>query len=151
VDHIYQAAREAGFILVAEPVRTLRDLPSALKKVLSKSDILWAEVDPLIYSDPRTAQNILLATLKHKKPFMAFSSSFVEAGALFALENDYYNTGAQTGRIASEILSGKDPGNIPVEFSKDHKLVINHNTARFLGIKIPFSIRNEAKRIYGLE
>jgi putative ABC transport system substrate-binding protein len=149
VKEIRDIAEKMGLRLVAAPIREMSDLPSAIRTVMKNADVLWAEVDPMIYSNPRTVQNILLATFKYKKPFMAFSSSFVEAGALFAMENDYLKVGERTAEQCVSILNGEDPGRIPVALLRTHDLVLNQNTARFLGIDIPFSIRNEASKIFG--
>jgi putative ABC transport system substrate-binding protein len=139
------AAEETGLNLVARPVLSRREISTALEQVYHDSDCIWAGADPMIYN-PSTAKDILLFTLKNKVPFMAFSSNFVKAGALLALESDYRDIGKQTAELASKILESKNPSSIliPVQTPRKTRLIINMNTARTLGIYISRDIQKEA-------
>lgn len=147
IKEINNLALASGFKIVAKPINSVSALPVALNKVLHKADALWAEVEPTIYN-PATTQKIIMATLKYKKPFMAFSSHYVQAGALLALECDYLSIGKQAAKIADEILKGKNPGDMPIAYPETLNLIINKNTAEFLGIKFSATVQREAKKIF---
>ena len=51
---------------------------------------------------PQTAEPILLSTLKNKIPLVGLSSSWVKAGALYALDRDYVDIGLQSGELAGQ-------------------------------------------------
>ena len=148
IKEISGAARKTGLELIARPVKSLQDISETLRKVLSESDSLWAEPVPRIYSS-RTAREIILTTLRKKIPFMAFSSGYVRAGALLALECDYLDIGKQSGEIAVRILKGENPGTIPVEYPRKTNLVINERTAKTIDLEIPLAIYEKASQIYG--
>lgn len=145
---IYNEAGKLGLGFVAKPVTHPRDIPSALDSLVREVDAIWAEVDPLVYT-PQTAQEIILTTFRQKIPFMAFSSHYVKAGALLALECDYYDIGRQTGEMADSILKGTNPGTIPIASPRKSNLIINKHTAKIIGIDIPPSILKEAVEVFG--
>lgn len=143
------AAKRIGVAFVAHPVRFEKDISIELDRVLKEADCLWAGVDPLIYNKV-TLDHIILATLKNKTPFMVFSSPAVRAGALLALECDYYDIGSQSTEIVIEVFKGQDPGSIPVGLPRTTRLIINKRTAQIIGVKIPASILRKAM-VYGAE
>ncbi|MFO0732606.1 MAG: ABC transporter substrate binding protein [Nitrospiraceae bacterium] len=53
---------------------------------------------------PHTAEPILLSTFRNKIPLAGLSTSWVKAGALYALDRDYLDIGSQCGEIAGKIL-----------------------------------------------
>ena len=79
---------------------------------------------------------------------MAFSAHYVKAGALLALECDYYDVGRQTGEIADSILKGTDPGTIPITFPRKKNLVINKRTAKTIGVNIPRDVLKKAAKVF---
>lgn len=130
------AAENLDLTLVAKAVNSTGEVDDALNEVINEADILWAGVDKLIYN-PQSAQHILLATLRNKIPFMAFSSNYVNAGALMALECDYVDIGRQSADLAIKVLNGEKASEIPVVSPRMTRLVINEKTAQLIGVKIP--------------
>jgi putative ABC transport system substrate-binding protein len=131
-----KAASKLGLELVAKPIYSKNDIDGALNDVVREADVLWAGVDTLIYN-PQSAQHILLTTLRNKIPFMAFSSNYVNAGALMALECDYTDIGRQASELASKILGGEKVNEIPVHFPRTTRLIVNEKTAQLIGVKLP--------------
>ena len=61
---------------------------------------------------------------------------FVEAGGLMSYGASLRDATKQVGIYAGRILRGEKPTNLPVQASK-LELVINHQTARLLGVTVP--------------
>lgn len=143
-DEAEKAAAKIGVRLIAEPVSSEKEISKVLDRVLANSDCLWAGPDPLVYN-PSTAQQIILATLKNNVPFMSFSKNFVKAGALAALECDYFDIGGQAGGITVKIIGRKEGAGSWAEFPRKSILLINKRTADTLGLRIDKSVLAEAE------
>ena len=141
------AAEVLGLEVIAEPVNSEKNVSRSLKRVCKEAGLLWAAADPMIYR-ASFAEHILVTTLRNKVPFMAFSASYVKAGALMAMECDYYDIGKQSGLIAIELIKGIVPGDIPVQPPRKSDLIVNRKTAKTIGVKIPEKLLKEAKKVY---
>ncbi|NOR41719.1 MAG: hypothetical protein GQ572_00165, partial [Gammaproteobacteria bacterium] len=107
-----------------------------IKDVLNHSDVLLALPDKNIYNS-KSVKNILLTSYRHRKPVIAFSRNFVEAGALAAI----YSSTEQIAQSASDLVgqyfkSGqrfKQSVNYPLAFD----ISINRQVFRALDLSIP--------------
>ncbi len=137
------AAGRKGLTVIARGIGSMTEISSSLDEVLAGADCLWAGVDPMVYNSS-TASQIILTTIRKKVPFMAFSANFVKAGALMAMECDYFDVGKQTAEIAAGIFKGRKPSSIPVGSPKTTVLAVNTGTARNIGVSIPASLLRAA-------
>lgn len=144
------AAKKLGLRVVAKPIYSQADIASALYEVIKEADCLWAGVDTLVYS-PQSAKHILLTTIRNRLPFMAFSSHYVRAGALMAMECDYHDIGTQSAQVAIKVLNGKKAGSIPISLPRNTRLVINKRTAEVIGITITKKLLDEAEKVFGIQ
>jgi len=62
---------------------------------------------------------------------------FTEAGGLISYGPNIANSYRQAGIYAGRILKGAKPSELPVIQSRKIELVINHQTARVLGLTVP--------------
>lgn len=81
--------------------------------------------------------------LAKKIPLCGPSSAQVKQGALAAIGINHSEVGKQAARIASAILKGTEPGNLPVETAESY-LFINQVTARSIGVEIPAQMLRNA-------
>jgi len=140
-------ARHAGLELYAVKIFSEKDIPHALDSLNAIVDGYWSVADGKIYS-PRSTRFILLNTLRNAKPFMGFSGNLVESGALFGLEYDYKDIGRQAGKIACEVLNGKDPASISVAVPTIIWFHYNEKTAKHIAVNIPDDLMAVAKEVY---
>ncbi len=145
--NIEMAAKKTGLLLIAQPISSESDVPIVLDEIHSKIDALWAQTDATIYN-AQSAQHILLTLIRHKIPLMAFSASYVKAGALLALECNYVSIGRQAGQAAVEILAGKSPSMLSVSFPEELNLVINKRISEIIEIDIPANMLKTASEVY---
>jgi putative tryptophan/tyrosine transport system substrate-binding protein len=147
IQNIERAAKKLGLLIVAKPISSAADVPHALDELIGSADCLWAQVDPLIYN-AQSSQYILLTLLRNKIPFVAFSSQYVKAGALFALECDYSDIGRQSAQMAINVMVNKFTVSVPIALPEKMNLVVNKKIAELIGIEIPQKLLEEAKEVY---
>jgi putative ABC transport system substrate-binding protein len=84
----------------------------------------------------RRVQLALLAVL-NRLPAIYPWRDFVEAGGLVSYGASLRDTYRQVGVYTGRILKGVKPADLPVLQSTKFELVINHQTARILGLTVP--------------
>lgn len=130
-----------------EIVSDEKQLIGALHGALSGSDALFAVPDTLVFNR-RTAENILLTTYRLGKPVVAYSRSYVTAGALLAV----YSTPAQIGHQIGETLRALPPSSAlpPPQHPRYFDVEVNEHVARSLGLNLE-SGQELARRLAVLE
>jgi ABC-type uncharacterized transport system substrate-binding protein len=133
-DGLRQAAEVVKLGFVAANVASGGKLSNLLKELFSRSDAVLLLPDPALYNR-RAVQEVLLTSFRYKRPLIAYSESFVKAGAMLAL----FSTPAQIGRQTAELLgcmgqpcySGVPQRSYPKYFS----VMVNEAVARQLGVE----------------
>jgi putative ABC transport system substrate-binding protein len=99
-----------------------------------RPDILMVGAGPFYSS--RRIQLVQLAAY-HRLPAMYASRDFSEVGGLMSYGSDTADAFRQLGVYASRILKGAKAADLPVMQTSRFELIINHQTARMLGISVP--------------
>lgn len=142
IDAAVQAAKREGLTLLPKEVETPRALPDALESLARSVDLLWGINDQLVLS-PQTAEAILLFSFRSGVPFVGLSSSWVKAGALYALDRDYKDLGAQCGELAIKILQGTKPSTLAIVPPRRTLYSLNQKTADHMKLEFsPLVIKN---------
>jgi putative tryptophan/tyrosine transport system substrate-binding protein len=84
----------------------------------------------------RRAQFVTL-TARDRIPAAFSQRAYVEAGGLMSYGTDITDSFRQVGVYTGKILKGAKPAELPVLQSTKFEFVINHHTARALGIEVP--------------
>ena len=123
-----------GLKLVAQEVRSPQDVPAALEGLAKKVDVLWGLADTVAMT-PKTAKDILLPfSVRNNIPLIGPTPTWVKAGALYALEWDYTDVGAQAGDMAVKVLRGVPPSAIPTASPRKVYYALNLKTAQQMNI-----------------
>lgn len=147
VDVASTAAKKVALRLVPKSVETPRALPDALDEVTRTADVLWGIPDSVVMT-PQTAEPILLNTLKSRVPFVGLSTSWVKAGALYALDRDYLDIGLQTGELAGQLLSGTSANSLPPTHPRKVTYVLNLKTANMINLELPQDLIKDALQVF---
>lgn len=122
--------------LVFEELDDQQNPVETLGPIITKSDAFLALPDRAVFNRS-TAKWILLMTFRQKIPLIAFSKSYVDAGALAAIYSTPTSVGEETADIINAWLaSAKKPLPKP-NYPKQFSLSINEGAANSLGIKPP--------------
>ncbi len=142
-----QIARRLGLKLVSRSVNRPRDLPDALDHLAMEADLLWGVTDQLVLSR-QTAEAILLFSFRNRIPFTGLSASWVKAGALYALDRDYEDLGAQCGEMAVKVLNGRRASSLPPVTPRKLVYSLNLRTAEHLKVHLPPDLVRGAKQVF---
>ena len=129
------AARAMGLQIRALNASTSQEIDVAFATfVRERPDALFVGNDPFLTS--RRVQLIHLAS-HHRIPATYSARENVQAGGLMSYGTSQTEAYRQVGVYAGRILKGAKPADLPVVQSTKFELVINHQTARMLGLIVP--------------
>jgi putative tryptophan/tyrosine transport system substrate-binding protein len=135
IGEVQAAARTFGLdVVTSSEVRSAEDIVPAFESFQRPADALFVVLDPLINNN-RLA--IATSALGARLPTMHGLRDLVEAGGLMSYAANFPDLFRRTAGLADKILRGVKPGEIPVEQPTKFDLVVNLNTAKALGLKIP--------------
>jgi putative ABC transport system substrate-binding protein len=115
--------------------------------VLNRTEALWGIADSMVLN-AQTGKQILLTSFRSQIPFIGPSEPWAKAGALYALDRDYFDLGQQAGEIALRILKGEKPQKIPLEPPRRILYYVNRKTAEHMRIEIPENVLKAASAVY---
>ena len=147
IDSARRVAKRLGLNLLAREVHRPQDLPDALDALSRKADLLWGVTDQVVLSR-QTAEAILLFSFRNRIPFSGLSASWVKAGALYALDRDYEDLGAQCAEMAVKVLNGRRVSSIPLATPRKLVYALNLRTAEHLKVELPPEIVDGAKQVF---
>ena len=128
---------------VSEPA----EMPAALDVIAQRAEVLFAIPDTLVLSR-ETAQALLVFSFQNRVPFVGLSDAWVKAGALYALERDYHDVGAQAAAIVARLAGGEEAAAIPIEAPRKVVYVLNRRAAEHMKIHLERSIVEGASHVY---
>jgi len=138
------AARRMGMQIHVFNATTIREIDAAFTAVANeRPDALFVGVSPFLLE--RRVQLAQLAA-RHAIPAIYQEREHAEVGGLMSYGASIGDAYRQLGVYAGRVLKGAKPADLPVVQSSKLELVINHSTARMLGLTVPptlFSIADE--------
>lgn len=137
VQEAQKAAALVRLVLVARPIASDKDIPQALRTLLSGEetvDALWMPPDPVIMAE-ESRRFLLTETLKAGKPVYGFSAALVSEGALVSDGPSFVSVGEQAGELVNRLASG-EKGKME-QVVPQGELVINTKIAGRLKLEIP--------------
>jgi putative tryptophan/tyrosine transport system substrate-binding protein len=132
------AARAIGLQIQVVRASTSREIDAAFATLVrERPDALFIAPQPFFTS--RRVQLTALAA-RHAIPATFSTRESAEAGGLMSYGSNIADAYRQVGVYTGRILKGAKPMDLPVVQSSKFELVINHQTARMLGLTVPPSL-----------
>ena len=141
-------AKLLGLQLIEHAVTSREEVADALTSLLPQIDLLWLLPDQTVITE-KSLPFLLASTFDARIPLFGFSSTLVQRGALGALVIEPLDAGTQAGHLAVAIL--RDPATSGMRMVQPDrpKLVLNLNTAEYLGLTLAPDLVHMASRLYG--
>ncbi|MGB6118058.1 MAG: ABC transporter substrate-binding protein [Mesorhizobium sp.] len=142
VDEIKKAAATAGYEVVEVGVDNVNDIQQRIASLAGKADIIYVPASNLIQpAVPAVASAALQAGI----PIINSDDSVVRNGTVpAAFSVNYTQVGVAAGKMAAEILNGKDPKTIAPwkPAYEDHSPVISRKAMAAFKAEIPAEFEN---------
>jgi putative tryptophan/tyrosine transport system substrate-binding protein len=139
------APRPAGIMLQSLSIRREQDINEAIQKaVRDQANGLVVLSSPLIYQHRSKIGSI---ALNARLATISLFNIFPKEGGLMAYGPDFPAIYAQAAGYVARILTGANPGELPIQRPTKFELVINLKTAKALGLKIPETLLVRADEV----
>ena len=130
---------DGNYSLLSYGIRRRREIARTSLKLLRKVDILWLRPSRLL-NQPDTVRYLLGKALELGRPVIGLSQNYVRAGALFCLQPDFKDIGAQLAILLDKKSLNRAKGLVP---PRKAILCVNARVAQILGLRIPANILND--------
>ena len=139
------AARAMGLQVQVLNADTSGEIDAAFATLArERSDALFVDPNPFFVS--RRVHLVNLAS-RLAVPAIYFDRAFAEIGGLMSYGASLTDAYRQGGVYTARILKGTKPADLPVLQSSKFELVINHQTARMLGLTVPPALLARADEV----
>jgi putative ABC transport system substrate-binding protein len=140
-----RAAREAGFEPRFYQLRQGQDLSRLFAEMVASSAQALMAAGP-----PPDLKSYIALALRYRLPTAFFDSDFVKAGGLLSYglsDAEAQLNFVRCGEYVDRVLLGAAPESIPVYRPDRYEFVINLNTAKKLGLRVPQSLLLRADEV----
>jgi len=139
------AARALGLQIQVLNVSSSGEIDAAFASLgRERPDAVFVSSDTFLSS--RRVQLVNLAT-RHGIPTAFSNREYAEIGGLMSYGTSIVDAWRQAGVQVGRILKGARPADLPVVQASKFELVINHQTARMLGLTVPPSLLATADEV----
>lgn len=145
VDLAKKEAKKLGLTSVDATVSESSEIRQVVESLKGKVDAIYAPTDNTIAAGINT---VSMVANEAKLPLIVGEEGMCTGGGLATYGLNYYKLGKQTAAQAVKILEGKaEAKDMPIEYQENADLIINKDTAKTLGIKIPKKLQKDAKMV----
>ena len=122
--------------LLFKKVATPSLVPEALKNLGNNTiDAYWLLPDELV-TNPQAMEQLREFSIANHIPIVSFSDKYLKAGAAAAITFDMTDMGKQAADMATRILAGEKPSEVPVETPRRQRVIVNTTVFRRMGVEI---------------
>ena len=139
------AARALGITVSVENVTDRNSYDGALGR--AKKSGAAGIIVPMDGETFRYRQALAQLALNHRLPGIYGDAGYVEEGGLMTYSASFADRLRGAAAYVDKVLRGARPADLPVQQPTKLELVINMNTAKALGVKVPQSILLRADRV----
>ncbi len=134
-NRLSEAAKKRGIELIAIPANSATEVLDAANSLVAARIDAFCQISDNLTGSCSAA--ILKVSYDHKIPYYGCVSNQLKQGAVAVCARDYCQAGYEAGLMGIEVLSGKNPAQIPYRNVEKTDYWINPETARLFNITIP--------------
>jgi putative ABC transport system substrate-binding protein len=142
---IEPAARSSGVTTESFPIRTAEEINDAVERAAQRRvNGMMVLTSPLIFNQRSQIADL---ALKARLPTINGFNLYPKAGGLMAYGPNFPSMFKRAASYVARILSGTNPGELPIERPTKFELVINLQTAKALDLQVPWQLQQLADEI----
>lgn len=148
----FKAQAQPVPIVAYDIARTVDEWKALVAKHQDKDAILVHNYQSLKEADgtPADPKAVMAWTIAHTtRPLVAVFDFAVRDGCVFGITESAREHGLESGRMAKEILAGTKAGDLPVITARNGLILFNLNSAKSIGVQIPFDLLELASETIG--
>ena len=145
LESLERSARRMKVELIPAPVDGSDDIGAAMMRIADAGGRGLVYLPHPLFFGQR--QQLAALSLRHRIAECAHAIDSADAGALLAYATDFSVLYRRAAGLVDRILKGANPATIPVEQANVYEFVVNLQTARALGIELPYSVHLQATRV----
>lgn len=136
--------KEKGIEVERATVSESNQISQVTESLIGKVDAVYIPTDNMLAEG---MSQVAAITNENNLPTIVGESNMCENGGMATYSIDYYELGKMAGTMAVDILNGKKPAEMPVQYQEADKLqlYINTKVADQLGITIPEDLMKDAE------
>lgn len=132
-----KACDELGLKYVEATVSNSNEIQQVVQNLSKKVDVIYSPTDNMIAAGMTLVAQV---ATENGIPTIVGEEGMVNAGGLATYGLSYYELGKQAAKMAVEVIEGKKPADMPIQYLDKCDLKINEDTAKKLGITIPSNL-----------
>ncbi|WP_148863021.1 ABC transporter substrate-binding protein [Marinobacter fonticola] len=144
IEQLEERLKARDLTLIKAAATKTSEVLGAARSLTGKVDAIYLTTDNTVIS---AAEAVISVGERADIPVFAADTATVSRGAVAALGFDYYDVGRQTGKVVSRILSGENPGDIPVSGVEALSLFVNPAAAERMGIELAPDVIEDAEEV----
>ncbi len=141
IREVQQGGQALGITIQAIEVRAAAEYPAAFAAMKK------ARADAVIVQGSLTRKAAAELALKNRLPAVSFNGLFSKEGGLLSYSANQDDVFRRSAHYIDRLLKGAKPADLPVEQPTRFELIINLQTAKALGIKVPRELRIRADEV----
>lgn len=135
-------AKKAGITLKEYTITSTNDIAQVSATMASAVQAIYIPNDNTVASG---FQTVLKNANQNKIPVFPSTSDMTKQGGLATVSVSQFELGRMTGQMTAQILKGKDPANMPVEYPTNGITYLNLKQAEFLGLHVPKALLDKTQ------
>jgi putative tryptophan/tyrosine transport system substrate-binding protein len=142
VEKARETCKQSGIELLEANVENSNAVLEAEDSLVARgAEVLWIGGDVTVSV---AADSVIAVGKRARIPVFSITPGKPDRGTLFDYGADFYQIGRQTGELASQILRGADPAQMPIRNEVPIDFVVNTTATK--GLKQPWSVPDDILR-----
>lgn len=134
-DRLAAATKKVGIELISVPANSATEVLDAANSLVAQQIDVFCQISDNLTGSCCSA--ILKVSHDSKVPYYGFVSQQLKQGGVAVCARDYFQAGYDAGKMALDVLAGKNPADIPNRFVEKTDYLINMEGAAFFKIPVP--------------